>query len=295
MEEFKLAKGSGLVSIVLNAFLCNIFVIFITYFINSYEVAELLKISIIGLNLYLIYYIFIYTTTKYYVDKDNFYITSIFGIKKNIIPIKSIECYKTYSGTIKSIRISGLSGKYYAIGRNMMNKIGNTYMYVTSSRNIIYLKTDKINYGISPKDYNKFKQILDYRNIKEQDFEIKINKDSHILKDKRYYIPFGLVAIITVIMVLIPMVLYLQQKLPSKMPLIFDAKFKPMSFGTGKQFAFKQAIYGALNMVILICMYYVSYFYYKYDKDYAYKFIYIPLIIVVTFFIMQIKILTTFL
>ncbi len=96
--------------------------------------------------------------------------------------------------------------------------------------------------------------------IKEGDWEFKLNKNTNIFKDKRYFTPFIIVTIMILIITLTPMIFYLYNLLPDKMPLVFDAKFTPVGFGEGKQFAFKQMMYGALNMVILFCMYYVSYF-----------------------------------
>jgi hypothetical protein len=82
--------------------------------------------------------------------------------------------------------------------------------------------------------------------------------------------------------------------IPNNMPLNFDAKFNPIKMGTSKQFAFTQMIYGVLNMALLFCMYYASYFCAKYDRKSAYKFIYLSLIVAMIFLIMQFKILINF-
>lgn len=266
MKKFKPISGSGLISIVTNTIIYNAAVILIMLLVDSYEIMELLKICLIGLDIYFIYYILMYSTVDYSLDKENIYINSIFGLKRVVIPIKEIQCYKKQSGYMKSMRISGFSKYYYAIGRNIIDKLGNTYMYVTSNKSILYLKTDKINYGISPKNLEKFEVTLKQAGIKEGDWEFKLNKNTNIFKDKRYFTPFIIVTIMILIITLTPMIFYLYNLLPDKMPLVFDAKFTPVGFGEGKQFAFKQMMYGALNMVILFCMYYVSYFYSKYDK-----------------------------
>lgn len=294
MNKFKPIKGAGLFSIITNSLLYNAIVIITILLVDSYEIVELLKLCVIGLNIYLIYYILMYITMEYSIDDEKIYINSIFGLKKVSIPINTIQYYRKDSGYIKSIRVSGFSKYYYAIGRNIIDKIGNTYMYVSSNKNIIYLKTDKINYGISPKNMDEFEQKLKERNILESNWNYKISKNTNIFKNKKYLYPFIIVTIVTIIITLNPLVLYLCNELPEKMPLLFNAKFTPLTFGTGKQFAFKQMIYGALNMVILFCMYYVSYFYSKYDKNYAYKFLYIPLILSILFLIMQIRILCVY-
>src|SRR3712207_9114827 len=82
-------------------------------------------------------------------------------------------------------------------------------------------------------------------------------------------LPFILVSVIIVIFTVTPLLLYVNGTLPAKMPLSFNAAFNPIRMGTGKQFAFKQAIYGVLNMGILFCMYYAAHFHAKYDKKSA--------------------------
>ncbi|WP_050606843.1 PH domain-containing protein [Clostridium niameyense] len=294
MNKFKPIRGAGLSSIITNSLFYNAIVIITILLVDSYEIVELLKLCVIGLNMYLIYYILMYITMEYYIDDEKIYINSIFGLKKVSIPINTIQCYRKDVGYIKSIRVSGFSKYYYAIGRNIIDKIGNTYMYVSSNKNIIYLKTDKINYGISPENIDEFENKLKERNVLESDWSYKISKNSNVFKNKKYLYPFIVVTIVTIIITLNPLVLYLLNKLPKKMPLLFNAKFTPLTFGTGKQFAFKQMIYGALNMVIFFCMYYVSYFYSKYDKNYAYKFLYVPLVLSILFLIMQIRILCVY-
>ncbi len=172
MKKFKPISGSGLISIVTNTIIYNAAVILIMLLVNSYEIMELLKICLIGLDIYFIYYILMYSTVYYCLDEENIYINSIFGLKQVVIPIKEIQCYKKQSGYIKNMRISGFSKYYYAIGRNIIDKLGNTYMYVTSNKTILYLKTDKINYGISPENVEEFELILKQADVKEEDWQI---------------------------------------------------------------------------------------------------------------------------
>lgn len=87
------------------------------------------------------------------------------------------------------------------------------------------------------------------------------------IRTKKFLIPFLISSIIIIIMTLNPLILYLCNKLPLSIPLKFNAGFKPILFGSGKQFAFKQMVYGVLNMALLFCMYYAAYFYAKYDKN----------------------------
>lgn len=294
MENYKSIKGSGVYFIIGVSLLYNILFIILLPFINSYEISSLLKLGLIAFNIYQIYYLIIYVSLRYSMDNENLYITSAFGIKKVKISFNDIQGYTKAKGHIRGIKLSGYGKNHFAIGRAIIEKIGITYMFVTSTENIIYLKTEEINYGLSPEDIQKFEKELNEKNISSLMWEHKANKNINLHKDKKFFIPFLVVAIITIIITLNPIILYLYNKLPAKMPLNFDSQFIPVKFGTGKQFAFKQMVYGVLNMAVLFCMYYASYFCVKYDKKSAYKFIYVPLIISIVFLIMQIRILVTF-
>ncbi|RHW65763.1 hypothetical protein DZC34_07115, partial [Clostridium botulinum] len=65
MKKFKPISGSGLISIVTNTIIYNAAVILIMLLVDSYEIMELLKICLIGLDIYFIYYILMYSTVEY--------------------------------------------------------------------------------------------------------------------------------------------------------------------------------------------------------------------------------------
>lgn len=294
MENYKSTKSSGLYHILGISVLYNALFIALLFFMNSYEISSLLKVALIVFNIYQIYYLTIYTSLNYSMDDENLYISSALGIKKVKVPFSEIEGYTKAKGHIRGVKLSGYGKNHFAIGRAIIDKIGITYMFVTSTDNVIYLKTSDINYGLSPEDFDKFEKELNKKSISPLVWEYKVNRNIHLHKDKKFLIPLVIVAIVTLIITLNPMVLYLYNKLPAMMPLNFNSQFVAIKFGTGKQFAFKQAIYGVFNMAILFCMYYASYFCAKYDRKSAYKFIYVPLIISIVFLIMQIRILVTF-
>lgn len=294
MEKYKSIKGSGVYFILGLSVLYNALFIILLFFMNSYEVSSLLKIVLIVFNIYQIYYLTIYASLSYSMDNENLYIKSAFGIKKIKISFREIQGYKKAKGHIRGVKLSGYGKNYFAIGRAIIDKIGITYMFVTSTENIIYLKTEDINYGLSPEAFDKFEKELNNKGVSPLVWEYRVSKNTNLHKDKKFFIPFLIVAIITIIITLNPIVLYLYNKLPAMMPLNFNSQFVAVKFGTGKQFAFKQMAYGLLNMAVLFCMYYASYFCAKYDRKSVYKFIYIPLMISIVFFVMQMRILLTF-
>jgi hypothetical protein len=158
----------------------------------------------------------------------------------------------------------------------------------------IYLKVRDTNYAVSPMPSDQFEKELMDRKISQMEWEYKWGKTPSLHKDKFFMRTFFVVSAIITILTLNPFILYLTDKLPSSMPLSFDASFRPLEVGTGKQFAFNQMVYGVLNMAILFCMYYASLFYAKYDRKSANKFIYAALIISSAFLLIQFRILYVF-
>ncbi|MFL0267850.1 PH domain-containing protein [Candidatus Clostridium radicumherbarum] len=292
MEIYKPCKGKGIYYIL---GLLLIYVLFFTaglFLVNTYILFSLLKIAFVVITAYLLYYILQYTTLKYGTDEKNIYIINF--IKTIKIPYEEIDYYKVEEGNINGVKLSGISNNNFALGKSVIKKIGTTNMYVTSNKNIIYLKVNEKNYAITPMDFKNFKAVLEKNNEVESDWTRDEEKHISLHKDRGFMVPLILSSIIIFVLTLNPFILYLTNKLPSSMPLNFDSSFLPVDKGTGKQFAFNQMIYGVLNMAILFCMYYASHFYAKYDKKSAKKYMYISLLIAAAFLIIQIRILLTF-
>lgn len=290
VKSYKAAKSRGMNYILILTLIYNALILFLLFYINSYVLSSLLKAIIIIFNLYQLYYILLNVSLNYILNDNEIIISAIFGLKKIHIPLDSIMAYNRYSGNIKGIQLYGYGKNKFAFGKSFIDKIGFTDMFVPSSDSIIYLKTDDMVYGIAPDECNEFESNLKSRNIENKPWVYKANKNINFHKDKKFMIPFLSVSIIILYITLNPFILYLFNKLPAEMPLKFDAAFNAIKFGTGKQFAFKQMVFGLLNMAFLFCMYYASYFYARYDKKSAYKFIYISVIVAVLFLIMQIRI-----
>ncbi|WML35603.1 PH domain-containing protein [Clostridium sp. OS1-26] len=294
MKTYKSVKGSGVYSILGITAAYDILLAIILYMVSYYEISTLIKMTMIVFNIYQFYYMIISCSLTYSIDNQNIYINSALGLKNIVIPFSEIQGYQKAQGYIRGVKLSGYGNSKFAIGRSIIDKIGSTYMFVTSTKNIIYLRTEDINYGLSPENFDKFEEKLNEKCINQLIWDYKINKNVNLYKDKKFFVPFVIVAIIVTIITVTPIILYLYNKLPSMMPLNFNPEFVAIKFGTAKQFAFKHMFYGILNMAILFCMYYAAYFCAKYDRKSAYKFIYIPLILSMMFFIMQVRILLTF-
>lgn len=291
---FKAMKSRGLNYILFLTAIYNILTIFLIISVNMYELSMLLKLMLAVLDIYQLYYIMLNLSLKYSIDKGNICIIGAFGLKKVIIPIESINACKVKKGKIKGTQLYGYNRDYFAFGKSIIEDVGISHMFVTSGETVIYINTDSMNYGISPYESDEMIKYLTDMNFMDKSWHYSENKNVSLYKDKKFLIPFLAAAVIIIVMTLNPFILYLCNKLPSSMPLKFNAGFKPVLLGSGKQFVFRQMVYGVLNMALLFCMYYAAYFYAKYDKKSAYKFMYVPLIISAAFFIMQSRILLLF-
>ena len=294
MDSYVTKGKRGIGFMLLMAVLYNILIIILLKFTNSYIVASLLKLLLVACNIYLIYYILLYSSLKYTINEENIMIYAIGPLKKITLPLNEIEGYTMSSGTIKGVKLYGIAASSFALGRFVIDKIGISRMFVTDNKNIFYIKTEHMNYAVSPMNYKEFEDALICHNVQAAVWEYKVNNSYNLHKDKHFIIPLIIVSIIILILTLNPFILYLKDMIPNTMPLNFDANFNPIKIGTGKQFAFIQMIYGVLNMALLFCMYYASYFCAKYDRKSAYKNIYVSLIVALIFLIMQFKILINF-
>ncbi|WP_392486592.1 PH domain-containing protein [Haloimpatiens sp. FM7315] len=291
MLSFQSKKGSGIVYIILIIVVTNVFIGALIALEDNYLINTISKGALLACNLYIMYYLLLYMSLSYVFDEDNFYIKGIFGLKKVKVPYENIEAYTIETGKIKGVRLSGVSNNNFALGRSIIDKIGVTRMFVTENDFVLYLKTSEINYGVSPREYVALEKALKDKNIPKGFYENNFKKKVALYKDKKFLFFFSLISLIIIIMTLNPFILYLTDKLPKTMPLSYDSAFKPVIYGTSKQFAFKQMVYGALNMLILFCMQYATYFHAKYDKKSSYIYIYIALIVAAAFLGIQFRVL----
>ena len=294
MKEFKPKKSIVILEIFVYLILSNIALFLISKFVDSYVEINLFKVLVGMFDVYCLYYILLIGSLKYYINEKGIVINSLFGLRKINIDFDTIDGYYTVSGAIKGFKLTGFGRFRYAFGRYVIENVGVTHMFATASSELVYIHTNSMSYALSPIEASEFINELKENGKEFKTFKINKNKHTEIYKDKKVFIPFILVTIIIIVMILVPFLLYLSNKLPVQMPLSFDSNFYPLVQGTGKNFAFKQMSYGVLNMIILVCMYYASYFHAKYDKKSAYKYIYISLAIALTFLILQIRILTNF-
>lgn len=291
MTVFTSKKDKEVISILLLALLYNVLLVILMNNMHSYVVINLLRLITVVCNLYYFYYIFLWLSLKYELYEDKLIINGLNGLKKIEIPLKDIEGYTKLSGKIKGVKLSGIATNTFALGRTVVKKVGTTRMFVTNNKNVIYLKAKDCNIAISPEDVSAVEGLLNKNGIYLMDWETKFNKVNRLYRNIKYKLPLFLTSIVIIILTINPLFLYVTQRLPDVMPITFDAKLRPVIMGTPKQFTFTQMTYGGLNMGLLFCMYYASYFCAKYDKKTSYRYLYIALAVASVFLYMQIRML----
>jgi Bacterial PH domain len=290
MKVFKAIKNFEIIPTILILLMYDVLILILMTTTTSYVILNLLRVLLIACNIFYLYHIFLWFTLKYVVTEYELKISAIGNLKKVAIPISSIKGYTILSGKIKGIKLSGVASNHFALGRSVIKTLGTTRMFATNSSSLIYLRTEEINYAISPADIQGFEELLNNNNIFKTQWEVKFNKPNKIYKDKKFKTPLFLTSVIIIIITLNPLVFYFTHMLPNIMPLTFDAAFNPVTIGTDRQFVFSQMLYGALNAALLFCMYYAAYFCAKYDRKTAYRYLYIALLIAVIFLFLQLRI-----
>ncbi|MFT8313386.1 MAG: PH domain-containing protein [Clostridium sp.] len=293
MEYFKpLDRRKGMEFIIFITLLFDILIGLGSIYLNDYVLNIFLRAFLIVFNIYQFYHVALFVTLNYAVDDEAFYIITFGGMKKTILPFKEMEKYSKSSGSIEAVKLSGYGKKNFVIGKCFFKKLGFVNMYVTSSKNIFFLKNNQGVYGVSPESFKSFENRLISENISIGDWYAKSNKPVNLYRDKHFMIPLLASIIIIVFFTLRPAILYYKNLLPSSMPLSFNIKFQPTIIGTSRDFLFRQMSYGAFNTAILLCMYFAAHFSAKHHRESSYKYLYVSLAIALIFLLIQQRIIS---
>lgn len=294
MKGYKFEKGIGFLYILFATLLFNIVIFTISYFNTSYLLIFLLQSILIIFNIHQIYYLILSKTLNLQIGENVIIINMLFGLRKIIIPFKDIIDIQKTNLNNKGIRLSGFSSKGFAYGRLYYETVGTIRMFVTNSKKTIIIKTLKENIAISPIADEEVLGLINKKLKKKNIIEKKADNIS-LYKDVYFIIPFMLTTLLILIYMIRPSMMYISGELNNlKLPIAFNPDFIPVKYGTAKDFIFNQLLYGALNMIIMICMYFAESLYSKYDRKSSYKYMYIALFVITVFFILQVRIINSY-
>ena len=295
MTKFRARRGHGVIELFVYFLVGNALLIILNNIINGYLERNLVAVASLIYSGVCIYYILLDLSLVYEVNDDYIEINCFKGLKRLRINFEDINGFLEQDKFINGFKLSGFGKHKYCFGRCVVHNVGLARMFVTCGKKVIYIHTEEVSYGLSPENFNEFKELISSRGIGEKSFEVKINNVRSIIRNKSFYIPFIITSLLILSIILIPSSLYLSGNIPDKMPLDFNSNFIPCNFGSGKEFTVRQIIYGIMNMVLLVCMYYAGHFCAKYDKKLAKRYIYISLIISLVFLGSQIQTLINYL
>lgn len=291
MKIYKQKPGVGSLYLIIITALINFTLMFISMFIESYMIKLFGVVSLICIDIYQMYYIIISFTTRYIVDEDYITINTFFYLRNIKIAMKDIVEIQHKSDKIDGMVLDGYGMKKFAFGRMYIENIGTTRSYISNFENILIIKTNKGNFAISPIDIDEMCNNIHVEGSKKSEDR----KVIPLYKDKFFLVPFVISSILIIMLMIIPLILGMKDNYAlSSMPLSFNEKFEPIKWGTYTQFVVNQISYGLITAGILLCMFFTSSVYSKYDRKSCYKYIYLPLIVSIVLLFMQIQILSIY-
>lgn len=295
MGEYRSKRGIAVFELVFCLLFGDGILIFLSGLIDGYIEKQLIGLVTIIYTIWCMYYILLDLTLKYIIEKDKIIIHAFWGMKNIKINFDEINGLLVKEKYIDGFKLSGIGKQRYAFGRMVVEGIGTTRAFITSSEKVIYIHTENLSYGISPVEIDKVLTFLFDKSVPIKEFKIKNYNSKELFENKLFLYPLIITTIVVILMTALPFILYIFDIFPEKMPLSFNANLMVVLWGNGKQFAFKQMMYGVFNMIILTCMYYASYFTAKYDKKLAIRYMYMPLSTTFLFSFIQVQILINYL
>lgn len=291
MKIYKQKPGFGSLYLIIMTVILNFALIFISMFIESYMINLFGLVALICIDIYQLYYIAISFTTRYIVDKDYITINTFCYLRNIKIAMKDIIEIRRENSKINGMVLDGYGMKKFAFGRIFIENIGTTRAYISDFKNILLIKTTKGNFAISPIDIDGICNDINIEDSKKTEDK----KVVPLYKDKFFLLPFVTTFFLIIILIIIPLVLGMKDNYAlNSMPLSFNERFEPIKWGTYTQFVVNQISYGLITAGILLCMFFTSSVYSKYDRKSCYKYMYLPLIVAIVLLFMQIQILSIY-
>ena len=291
MKIYKQKPGFGSLYLIIMTVILNFALIFISMFIESYMINLFGLVALICSDIYQLYYIAISFTTRYIVDKDYITINTFCYLRNIKIAMKDIIEIRRENSKINGMVLDGYGMKKFAFGRIFIENIGTTRAYISDFKNILLIKTTKGNFAISPIDIDGICNDINIEDSKKTEDK----KVVPLYKDKFFLLPFVTTFFLIIILIIIPLVLGMKDNYAlNSMPLSFNERFEPIKWGTYTQFVVNQISYGLITAGILLCMFFTSSVYSKYDRKSCYKYMYLPLIVAIVLLFMQIQILSIY-
>lgn len=263
--------------------LVDILLILLFFTMDSTRIRGIITFLFLIANLYGIYFLVLILTLKYKLDEKGFVIASAFDFRTNQIPIEDIESWSRRITLLDTVGI-GFSTARFALGKGLDNNGEQADLFITSSKKVIYLRTARGNFGISPKDADGFTAQLKKLEIPQQ----KVTERSFLVNDeskgRSLLNQLTLYCIIlTSILLIIPLVIYFTGLMP---PLVQVSGQSWLS-----QTAYLESVFtrGLMALVMILFCYGVTILLSSIEGKYYYRSMFIPLVIIVIMLFVEIN------
>lgn len=222
-----------------------------------------------------LYHILLAKTLKFRWAESALYIEGFFGLYRVVLPVESML---RYTRRITLISRSGLLGsitrKYY-IGNIIVNDMGKMMLFITNSKNSIYLSTMKGIYGISPEAPDEFCAHLDRLGIPLAEEPDYLDSADRGRARKKYNQILARSAFSLAIATLGPLALYNARMLPPYL-MTWDAANPKAIYITVGSFITSHLWYCLFTFAVLVVSGFASKFFKRLDPYYYYRVLYLP-------------------
>ncbi|ETA80380.1 PH domain-containing protein [Youngiibacter fragilis] len=236
------------------------------------------------------YFVTLVRTLQYRLTNDALHIEGLFGLVHEVIPVNSIRGYTRRITLISKTGLMGYIVRKYYIGSSYVDGVGNVKMYITSSRNSIYIGTDLGIFGISPEAPLAFSAHMDDLNVPLVE-KLEYNKSfDHAWSERRFRQLLRYVCIVLVLAAVLPLLAKSAGFLPPYVPEVFSGG-KRTSFMPTEAYLRNHIWFSGLNAVILAAAAVISRYYKKIDTIYYYRLLYAPLAMTLAIMVLMVNVL----
>lgn len=270
---------------IITAVLLLVDVILVLLFFNmdSLRVKGMLTFIFLLINLYGAYYLVLLIKLKYILTDQEFIITGVHKIKQIRIPIAEIETWSRKISLLENLG-TGLATARFALGKGLDNTGEQAELFITSSKKVIYLKTKRGNYGISPEKVEEFAAQLKELGISQQtgterhEFRFDQTKSRGTLNQITLYS-----ILLTAILLLIPLTMQFTGLLPELVQ-ISNSGYLPRT-------AYLESVLtrGFIALILILVSYGMAVMLSYIEGKYYYRIMYIPMIFIVVLLFLEVN------
>ncbi|MFZ2257448.1 MAG: PH domain-containing protein [Clostridiaceae bacterium] len=281
--EYKPEKNN--IKMIIMAILLLVDAVIIALFISmgSARIKGMLTFVFLLINLYGGYFLMLSITLKYTLSDKELTITGVYGLKKIQIPVAEILSWSRKISLLENLGM-GFATARFALGKGFDNTGEQAELFITSSKKVIYLKTNRGNYGISPEKVDEFVVQLKELGIAQQ-----MGMERHYLKSDQNRGHGALnqltlyCILLTAILLMIPLAMYVSGLLPDLV------QVSTVGYMTRAHYLESVLTRGLIALLMLLVAYGVTIMLSNIEGKYYYRIMLLPLGFVVILLFLEVN------